>query len=161
MTGKGYFVKCPVCENKFDRSVVNSVKINNRYYHEKCAEEKQKLQNDKEELIKFIQKCIGQEVNKKITNQVEKFGRDGYKFKGIQLTIEYYLLLGYELNAQEGLSFVPYYYNDAKHHYIMKQKANKAAEEVDEPVKQRSIRIKDPELRERHRKKGDIDIEEL
>jgi len=158
--GRNYFVKCPKCEEKFDRSIVENEKIQNRYYHKECAELKRQDEQDKEELINFIEQEIGVNCNRKILNQIAKYRRGGYRYKGMKYTIEYYMLLGFDVDEIEGVGFIPFHYDAAKQHYLTKKDVEKASKNTT-PTRQREITISPPHKKDRYKRKNDIDIENL
>ncbi len=145
-------VKCPHCEQRFDREVVkNFVLYKNRYYHGDCydrkmaeikkeekekeekklkqANKKEKEKIDKVNLENFIKDLFGVPtlsyvMKAQIKRYVEK---EGFTYSGIHGTLNYFFVLkGNSTKNAQGIGIVPYVYEDAKKYYTKKAAQEKA-----------------------------------
>ena len=159
-------VKCPYCNQYFKRSTEKFIYDKGRYWHEDCHNiqigEKKKYEKDKRELIAYIEKLLNKKVDARIHKQIKTFVEDyGYKYKGIQLTLEYFFELKGNLvsKAQGGIGIVPYVYEEAKQYYMMKDQVVENLDNIEgSPVTNKKVVIKDPTKQEKYKINRTIDI---
>lgn len=66
-----------------------------------------------------------------IKKQYDKMIKEGYKHSGIMLTLYYCCdIIETEIDPSLGIYFVPYYYEDAKHHYERIKKNQELAKTI-------------------------------
>ena len=132
-------VKCPYCNETFDRDKEAYIMINSkRYAHKKCFEDnensKTQDQKDKEALIKYIKKLFNTKtISVKIDKQIEKYIKENnYTYSGIHKSLAYF----YEIKknsldkANGGIGIVPYIYDEAFRYYYSIWEANQKQEFV-------------------------------
>lgn len=159
-------VKCPYCNQYFRRSAEKYEFYKQRYWHVDCYNaqvgEKQRITTERQELISYIEKLFNKKVDARILRQIKTFIDDyGYKYKGIQLTLEYFFeLKGNSLvKSQGGIGIVPYVYEEAKQYYMMKQQVAENLRTLEDvPVTEKKVTIKDPTKQAKYRTKKTIDI---
>ncbi len=159
-------VKCPYCESFFRRSEEEFTYHKNRYWHKQCytnsIQQAKSATQDKKDLHAYIEYILNKKIDARIQKQIKTFIEEyGYKYKGIQLTLEYFFeIKGNPVSkAQGGIGIVPYVYEEAKNYYALKQKAANSLNEVEgDPVTKRKVTIKDPTKQKKHLKNRTIDI---
>lgn len=153
-------VKCPFCEESFDRNSpdIEWVKVQNnrRYAHKECAEKKalQETQEekDKKALYRYLGELFGKDFDfPKTKRLVEQYRKDyNYTYSGIAKTMRwFYELKGNSLEKARGsIGLVPYIYNEAQEYYynifLAQQRANIAREDYEVPVQE--VKIKSPKM---------------
>ena len=123
-----HYVKCPKCEEKFDRDIIQAVRINGRRYgHAKCypdnnnfvplvekkISEEQKIKNYAKSILK--EQYVAARVNK----QIKDFLAEGYTASGILKTLIYWYEIKHNdiSKAMGGIGIVPYVYKQALDYY--------------------------------------------
>ena len=123
-----HYVKCPKCEETFDRDIIQAVKINGRRYgHAKCypdnnnfvplvekkISEEQKIKNYAKSILK--EQYVAARVNK----QIKDFLAEGYTASGILKTLIYWYEIKHNdiSKAMGGIGIVPYVYKQALDYY--------------------------------------------
>ena len=140
-------VKCPYCQNMFDRDKVPFVQLpNKRYAHTSCYNQEQsrlvKEDLDKMALESYIKKLFELDyVNPRILRQIKDFQENyHYSYNGIRQTLIYYFEIkkGDLSKANGGIGIVPYVYEEAKKYYealyIAKEKNKNKNIETYKPV---------------------------
>ena len=143
-------VKCPYCNQYFRRSSEQFIYDKGRYWHEECHKlnlgEKSKTDSDRRELLAYIEKLLNKKIDARILKQIKTYTEDyGYKYKGIQLTLEYFFELKGNLisKAQGGIGIVPYVYEEAKKYYMMKNQVSESLDALKEtPVVEKLLLLK-------------------
>ena len=123
-----HYVKCPKCEEPFDRDNIQAVRINGRRYgHAKCypdnnnfvplvekkISEEQKIKNYAKSILK--EQYVAARVNK----QIKDFLAEGYTASGILKTLIYWYEIKHNdiSKAMGGIGIVPYVYKQALDYY--------------------------------------------
>ncbi|MEM4994817.1 hypothetical protein WKH56_19845 [Priestia sp. SB1] len=142
-------VKCPHCEKMMEKE--EAVSHQKRYYHEACLKDKQKSIEDRKDLIAYI--CELYRIDAPtgmMLKQIKEFETDfKYKLKGIELALRYFYETS-ENNPREGdgIGIVPYVYEKAKKHYILKKNVEKSVKEAaGKEIKQKVVTVKSPEMK--------------
>ena len=52
-------VKCPICQQYFDRSVEEFVHFKNRYYHKRCFDQVDKIDIVKQKIYDLMREVLG------------------------------------------------------------------------------------------------------
>ncbi|TPF18069.1 hypothetical protein [Priestia megaterium] len=158
----GRKVKCPYCERNVDKDV--AIPHQKRYYHEACLRDKERSVQHRKELNEYICKLYKVEVlTGMMRKQIKEFEEEyRYKLKGIELALRYfYDTLDNPLREGDGLGIVPFVYEDAKKHYMGKQKVQKTMKNLNEEmVTEKRVKIKSPQL-QTQRKIQKIDMDSL
>ena len=116
-------VKCPYCNEFFDRNSISNTKIGRRYYHITCYEQYQNnlTQEDKDEiaLYEYIKILYGKKYNYiLIKKQIENFHKQGYSFNGMKLSLKwFYEIKHHSVEDSNGIGIIPYVFEDAKKYY--------------------------------------------
>lgn len=159
---------CPICEQKIELNQT-SIKKKNRNYHTQCLEvyENQSKQEarDKEELYKYVCALFDiSAVNGLMIQQIKNFHEHyNYKYKGMQLTLEYfYDTLDNSVDNINGLGIIPYCYEDAKEYYAQGIELQEYLEGINKEdfVITKTVHIKSPSI-EDNNKRFLIDIESI
>ncbi|OBA04929.1 hypothetical protein A9D36_09645 [Bacillus subtilis] len=135
----GRQVKCQYCDIHFDKDI--SVKHGKGYYHESCYKEWRSKVNPRKELIRYLCRLYGIKApTGKMLKQIKQYEKEyNLKVEGMRLSLEYFHeTLGHPVRQDGDLDIVPYIYEEAKRHYIARQKAKKIAE--DKLLHQRPVR---------------------
>jgi hypothetical protein len=147
-------VKCPYCEQKFDKEEAYEYK--KKYYHPKCFEQWEQEKTHRQELIKYICELFRIDAPTGIIlKQIKDFQEDyKYKLKGMELALRYFHeTLGNRPQEGSGIGIVPFVYEDAKNYYIKQMKISESIENhKDEEI---TVYI-DPNRNKRKSKKIDI-----
>lgn len=134
-----------------------------QYYHQTCLDVKEKLVQDRKELIEYICDLYGLDVPtgiilKQIKDYQEQFN---YTSKGMALTLQYfYETLGNTVREGDGVGIIPYMYEEAKRHYITKMRVEASIEEVSQSSETKVVEIQSPRFIFQ-RKTAKIDINTL
>lgn len=146
-------VKCPYCNEQFDRNSIPNIKIGRRYAHIHCKEEHDKnlTQEDKDEiaLYEYIKELYGKQYNYVlIKKQVETFHKQGYSFKGMKLSLKwFYEIKHHSTEESNGIGIIPYVFNDAKKYFYnlyLSQLENKKIKNY--KAAERTITIPSPKI---------------
>lgn len=122
-------VKCPYCELKLDKEEAHIYK--KRYYHVKCFEAWRTEVEHRKELLEYICELYHLEApTGMMLKQIKEFQEDyKYKLKGIELALKYFHdTLGNSVQEGAGIGIVPFVYEEAKKHYVMKMKVEESVE---------------------------------
>lgn len=125
----GRMVKCPYCENKVDKD--ESFEYKKRYYHRECFEVWQRESQDYKDLVVYICELYRlQAPTGMMLKQLKEYREElHYKSKGMELALRYfYETLGNSVQDGTGVGIIPYVYEDAKKHYIMRMKVKESVE---------------------------------
>lgn len=156
-----HWVICVHCNERFDASKEEYVKIGRRYAHAKCAAQKEKEktqeEKDKEALESYIKELFHYEILPlKVKRQIEEYVKEyNYTYSGILKSLVFYYSIkhGDIKKANGGIGIVPYVYQEAYNYYFSIWEANQRNAGV-ENYKPEVIeyRIKDPKPRPKRRK---------
>lgn len=138
MPGK-YQVKCPVCQNYFDRSVEEYVHFKNRYYHKKCFEQVDKDDVAKQKIYELMREVLGIQYSQpRISQQINQFVKKGLSVNTIYKTLLYWYKVkeSSAAKANGGIGIVPYVCEEALNYYEQKDKIR---------LRNKNINIKEPE----------------
>lgn len=118
----GRLVKCPFCEQKFDKDESHEYK--KRYYHPKCFQTWQRESQEYQELMTYISELYKVEYpSLAIKKQVKDMKEQGYKYKGMELALRYFFdTLDNRVQEENGVGIIPYVYEEAKRHYLKQRK---------------------------------------
>lgn len=157
-------VKCPVCEKYFKRSEEEFQYHKNRYYHKICFNNKNKTNQDKEDLMFYIQKLLRKKADYKINSQLKNFvDNKKYQYKDIKNALYYF----YEIKnnpiakANGGIGIVPYVIDEAKEYFKEKEERAQNAANIKPIDNTKVIKIHDPTNKQRYKKRTIINISEL
>lgn len=93
------------------------------YMCPKCYETKAKESKDYTLLISYICTVFGLDrPTGIILGQIKKYHDLGYTYSDIAHTIEYYLGVEKKVTNKNSIGFVPYYYEQARQHHLIKTK---------------------------------------
>lgn len=111
-------VKCPICNEYFDKEKIENIKINNRYLHINCynnTNEGQRIQL--ENYIKKLMKI--EKISPLIKKQIDNFYQEKqYSYKSILFTLKYfYEIKKGDITKAKGIGIVDYVYEEAKNFY--------------------------------------------
>ena len=83
-------VKCLICEEMFDKSKVEYLKVNNRYVHKTCYEETE--MGEKLQLEQYIKQIMHlDKITPLIKKQIENYNSvNKYTYKSILFTLKYF-----------------------------------------------------------------------
>jgi hypothetical protein len=154
-------VKCPYCENHLDKD--DAYEYKKKYYHVECFNKWQKDKEHRQELIDYICKLYRVATpSGMMLKQIKDFQTDyKYTLKGIELSLRYFHeTLGNSVQDGAGIGIVPYVYEDAKRHYIMKMKVEESLNQVENNVEKKVITVQSPQFTY-HKKISQIDISSL
>lgn len=167
-----HLVKCPICNESFDRGLEEFVLIGRRYAHKKCFEKQESLktqeEKDKEKLEQYILKLFNEtKISARVRRQIAKFKEEeGYSYSGMLKALVYF----YEIKrnpiekSNGGIGIVPYIYKDAYNYYYALWVANQKNEHklIQQYVPQvQEIKIPVPQRKMKKRKMFSfLDIEQ-
>ena len=116
-------LKCCICKNTFDREIL--INKNSKNYCEQCLTLIEKEKKDREELISYICTIFRCNYpNGRILRQIKNFKEvNKYEYSGIAYTL-YYILAIEKRTLNNSIALVEYYYDKAKEHYEIVQKAS-------------------------------------
>lgn len=146
-----HMVKCSVCNEYFDASIIPYVKTSaRRYAHKTCYEEKMSQmsqeEKDKIELEEYIKKLLNiNSITPRIKKQIKQYIEEyDYSYSGIKKALVYF----YEVRgnstekANEGIGIVSYVYKKAfDYYYALWLAQNKNTQEQIEQYKPETIEI--------------------
>lgn len=168
-------VKCPVCEERFDRE--EGKKVKSRWYHIACLKEKQesnKLKADNpdkvetksqgesqdyKDLIEYVcDKYETKSPSPQILKQIKEYKNTyGFTYKGMELALRFfYDTEGNSVKEDTGIGIVIYVYEKAKNFYIKKLHVKKSVEDEADETRTFKTRGKNS-----HRGRRQIDINDL
>ncbi len=154
-------VKCPYCESQLPKD--EAVEYKKRYYHESCFNTWRQEAEHRKELIEYILELYKLEApTGMMLKQIKEFQEDfKYKLKGIELALRYfYETLGNPVQEGSGIGIVPYVYEDAKKHYIMKMNVKESLKDIEKDVEQKVVVVQSPQFTYQKKVKQ-IDISSL
>lgn len=153
-----HYVICKVCGERFDRDVVQAVKVGaRRYAHQTCFPTGEIVplpQKDPDlvELEEYITKLLGKDYNQaRVKKQIKDFKEENhFSYSGILKSLVYfYEVKGNSIDkANGGIGIVPFVYQDAYNYYydlFMAQSRNEQKDVADIVSKTREITIRPPE----------------
>lgn len=173
-------VKCPYCEEKFDRETIKCTKVKNRYYHVDClAKHTKKQQAEKVErankkangdtseqhrrnLIGYVMELRDVDrLNGMVFKQIKDLHEQGFSYIGMQSTLKYFHEIKGNPIIGTGIGIVPFVYDEARDWYIKKSKASKHFEELvkngmKEITTEKKVRVRTQKLETRIKNKIDI-----
>lgn len=137
-----HFCICPKCNQKFNRDIIQAVKVSaRRYGHATCypdnkdyvpLEEKKENNEDYQKLMDYIKKIYGEKANYALINkQIKNFTTEKqYSLSGILKSLVYfYEVKGNSVSGSNGgIGIVEYCYQDAYNYFyslFVAQQANK------------------------------------
>lgn len=126
-------VKCPYCEDTLDKDEAHSYK--KRYYHQECFETWQQESEHRNSLIEYIMELYNLDApTGMMLKQVKDFKEQyNYQYKGMELTLRFFHeTMGRSVLEDSGIGIIPYYYEKAKKHHIMKMKVQESLENHEE-----------------------------
>jgi hypothetical protein len=132
-------VQCRYCKEQVDKSEAKVIG-KSTYYHSDCLitkqkeeEKKQKNANEFKDLIAYICELYKLDApTGMILKQIKEYREEPYNYKlsGIKLSLQYfYETMNNEVPNDVGIGIVPYVYEEAKKHYLMKRKVEKSINE--------------------------------
>jgi hypothetical protein len=155
-------VKCPYCNQYLNKE--DAYEYKKRYYHQSCFDTWQLESEHRKELLAYICEIYKLEApTGMMLKQIKDFKDElHYKYKGMELALRYfYETLGNSVQSGTGIGIVPFVYEDAKRHYIMKLNVEKSVEENgDKQCNGRTVVVKSPEFTYQSKVKQ-IDISSL
>jgi hypothetical protein len=154
-------VKCPYCEKQLDKD--DAYEYKKKYYHKKCFDQWQQEKEHRQELLQYICDLYRIEVpSGMILKQIKDYKEEfHYKYKGMELALRYfYETLGNSVQEGTGIGIIPYVYEDAKRHYIMKMKVEESLKQTDNNIEKKIVTIDSPQF-SYQKKIKQIDISSL
>jgi hypothetical protein len=133
-------VKCPYCEEYLHKEEAHPYK--KKYYHPQCFQEWEQQKQHRKELIEYICQIHKLEApTGMMLKQIKEFQEEyGYKLKGMELALRYfYETLGNTVREGDGIGIIPYVYEEAKKHYIMKKRIEESVKEYMDLDKQAKV----------------------
>lgn len=154
-------VKCPYCEKQLSKEDAHEYK--KKYYHMECFEAWRRDIEHRKELIDYILDLYRLDApTGMMLKQIKEFQEDfKYKLKGIELALRYFHeTLGNSVQEGSGLGIVPYIYEDAKRHYMMKMKVEQSMNNFESNIEKNVVVVASPQFNYQ-RKVSQIDISSL
>lgn len=156
-------VKCPYCNQEFDRNTTPFVTVGRRFAHSVCADAneaaKSQDQKDKDSLESYINKLFGTtSISTKVQRQIKEYiNNNGYTYSGILKSLIYFYEIknGNINNAKGGIGIVPYVYDEARDYYYsiwLAQTKNKDKDIEKYKPQKVEVYIKAPERKPRKRR---------
>lgn len=142
------------CNEKYDKD--NLVKIGAHNFCKKCAEKKQKEQQDRNTLYTTIKTVFKVDFPTGIMlKQIKQFTDErNYSLEGITKTICYFVKVQRQTPTLRGnLSFVPFHYDNAIKYYNDLEEKRKNAKDVSNNVRVLKIKPKNHSYNELREKK--------
>ena len=155
-------VKCQYCEQLINREEEGFEKINNKYYHTKCAIEV----NDRKELYDYISELFHLKAPGPVNLKLIKTYHDtnNYSYKSMLYTLKYYyeVMNGKVEKANNRIGIIPYIYDEAKTYYDNLTKTQTViAKNIEKIEKELNKETNSIIVNKKIRKKHTIDLEEL
>lgn len=120
---KQSLVKCPYCNEQFDRDSIEYVQVGRRYAHKECEEKHQQEQTVVQEIHKKMEHLCGSAYSKvKVNNQIKTLLKDGKSVAGILKTLDYWydVQKNNPADAKGGIGIVAYVYGEAQNYWYKK-----------------------------------------
>lgn len=169
-------VKCPVCEERFNRNDVEFVPRSNRYYHVECfkkldevnvtqvnttkpkkttkeaSEKVSKEPNEYQALVGYICALRGDDKpSLMILSQIKRYKEAGYTYNGIKMSLDYFHnIKGHPVMKDKGIGIVESVYEEAKRYFTKRYELmveNSKIEYVNETI---VYKKKAKDLRDKH-----------
>lgn len=159
-------VKCPICQESFDRASVAFIQIGRRYAHKECYDKKQAELSEEErsrlELEQYIKQLFDKDIDIRIRKQIKDFKEQGYTYSGMLKTLIYfYEVKGNSIERSNGgIGIIPYVFQQARLYYYelhQKQKANEGKIVSEYIIEVEPVRIKRPQLKPMKNKMFDLE----
>lgn len=128
-------VKCPTCNEVFDRDKVECIKIGNRYYHPKCVQDKD------EYIVKifdYAKKLWGEQLQfVKLKNQLNSYIKGGLTAQEIYESLVYFFdVKKNDANARgQTFGIVPYVVDEAKQYFKQQNRLETVKNKITEQLK--------------------------
>ena len=157
-------VKCPHCNQSFDRDKVSFKQHNKRYYHEACYNIMIYGAKQYKNLIDFICHIRGWKAPTGfVIKQIKEFKDTmGYTDAGIQVAVYYhYRVLGNPIPTDDkiGIGFVRYVYDEAQKYVKDLSATNQHNNDAKIDTTPRSVKVK--RTNSSYKKRKIVDLEEL
>lgn len=122
----GHIVKCPYCQQNFDRDKEPFIKINSRRYaHKSCAEKQDEKviqeESDKEQFFQYVKKIYGPNynyvmINKQALSYIKQYG---YTWSGMAGCLHWFYIIknGNIEEGHGGIGIIPFIYDKVKKYY--------------------------------------------
>ena len=130
-------VKCPYCNEYFDRLSEPFVKIGRRYAHETCYQKQNpdtiKQDIAKEDFYAYIKEKYGNDypyvaISKQAESYIKQYG---FTYSGMLKTLKwFYEIQGGKKENARGIGIIPYIYENAKQHYYKLYLAQERNKEI-------------------------------
>lgn len=130
-------VKCPYCEQRFDRNEEPAVLVGNRWYHSECLRRKELDTKYRKKIHEKVKNMCGSTYSSaRINKQIKQFVEDGMTIPGIYKSLQYwYDIKGNDPSqANGGIGIVPYIYEDMKKYFEQQKMRKKSMEALGEHV---------------------------
>ncbi|PHA03040.1 hypothetical protein COE51_01470 [Bacillus pseudomycoides] len=157
-------VKCPRCGEKLDKE--DSIEHKKKYYHEECFNNWQQESQDRNGLIEYICELYKLDIPSGLMlKQIKEFHEEQHlKYKGMELALRYFFeTLGNRPQEGTGIGIIPYVYEDAKKHYIVKMKVEESVKKLstdDINTEKRTVVVQSPKFMYENKTK-EIDMSSL
>lgn len=128
------YVKCPVCNETFNRDKEENIYIGRRYYHTKCCTEDQIY---KVKIFLFLDKIWGTYTRTKIESQIAEFNRQNHiSTKQVYEDLVYFfeILKNDTTKYPNTIKIIPFIHNDAQAYYYHANKEEERKETVNEAL---------------------------
>lgn len=118
-------VKCPFCQQTFDREKEPFIKIGRRYAHLSCAEAQDKNileeEKNKEKFFQLVKTIYGSNynfmmINKQANNFIKQYN---YTWSGMTKSLYWFYIINHGSleESNGGIGIIPYVYDKAKDYY--------------------------------------------
>lgn len=127
------WVKCPVCEERFDRDKIEYEKAGRRYYHIECYKKQQQKEIIVQKIHSKISSLCGSAYSKaKVDKQIKSLLEEGKTEANILTTLEYwYDILGKNpKDAAGGIGIVSYVYGQALDYFYRQEELSHKNENI-------------------------------
>lgn len=119
------YVKCPYCNERFDREKEPCQKIGRRYAHIKCIEEQDasviQEDKDKEQFYEVVKSIYGKDynfmmINKQATSYIKEYG---YTWSGMTKCLNWFYIINHGSleEGHGGIGIIPYIYPEVYKYY--------------------------------------------
>lgn len=158
-------VKCPYCNESFDRDTVEHEKHNNRYYHKECFKKHDKDAYEYKRLIEYICRIKNiQQPTGFITKQIKLMKDEkGYTNNSIFMTLYYMVdILGEKFSSdlKIGIGAVEYRHAEAQKYFkdlVVTNKHNKEIDLLSMLENYRQVKI-EPREKKTYTERKEIDL---
>ncbi len=156
-------VKCPVCNEYFQRETTPFEHYKNRYYHKSCFESKNEMDQNKEKLIKYIERLLHKKADYKIKNQLQLYSDKGFTYEDIYNALYYFFEIRNNSTAKAngGIGIVPYVIDEAREYFENKKDKVLSTNNINPIIEERKVTIPDPTKKSKYKLKTIINISEL